>query len=121
MRDLDEPLSEDSNLMWASKMHRLLDLGRFPGKIRNVGSASLHLCFPLLYPAVFGAVESQRVRIWDIAGPHAILLSLGFDLAYLGGGQIDYSALVDGSPVADIVVAGTKPRIEELRRIFAGR
>jgi myo-inositol-1(or 4)-monophosphatase len=118
LHNLDEPLSGDSNIMLASKMHRRFDLTPFPGKIRNVGSAALHLCFPMLYPAVFGAVESQSVRIWDIAGPHAILLSLGFDLEYLGGGRIDYSTLTDGSPVTDIVVAGTKQRIDALRKLF---
>jgi fructose-1,6-bisphosphatase/inositol monophosphatase family enzyme len=116
--NLDEPLSGDSNVMLASKMHRRFDLTPFPGKIRNVGSAALHLCFPMLYPAVFGAIESQSVRIWDITAPHAILLSLGFALEYLGGGRIDYAALTDGSPVSDIVMAGTKQRIDALRKVF---
>lgn len=114
------PLTDKSNLMVMSQLHRRLDLRRLPGKIRNVGSAALHLCFPLIYSGVVGSIEGAGGHIWDIAGAHAINLSLGCDLELLGGGSIDYANMTDGSPVGDVVLAGHQRRIEELRQVLAG-
>jgi myo-inositol-1(or 4)-monophosphatase len=67
------PLSSQSNVMAYSRIHAQVDWGKYPGKVRSIGSAALHLCFPLIYPAVVGAVEGRGGHIWDIAGAHAIL------------------------------------------------
>jgi fructose-1,6-bisphosphatase/inositol monophosphatase family enzyme len=115
-----EPLSDRSNVMVMSQLHRRLDLRKLPGKIRNVGSAALHLCFPLIYSGVVGTIEGQGGHIWDIAGAHAINRSLGFDLELFGGGPVDYAKMTDGSPVGDVVLAGHVRRIEELRQVLAG-
>jgi fructose-1,6-bisphosphatase/inositol monophosphatase family enzyme len=113
------PLSNRSNLMVMSLLHRRLDLRKLPGKIRNIGSAALHLCFPLIYSGVVGAIEGPGGHIWDIAGAHAINLSLGCDLELLSGGHIDYTKMIDGGPVGDVVLAGHERRIEELRAVLA--
>jgi fructose-1,6-bisphosphatase/inositol monophosphatase family enzyme len=115
-----EPLSDRSNVMVMSQLHRRLDLSKLPGKIRNVGSAALHLCFPLIYSGVIGSIEGTGGHIWDIAGGHALNRSLGFDLELLGGGPIDYAKMVDGSPVGDVILAGHKWRVDELREILTG-
>ena len=107
------------NLMVPSRVHQQVDLGRFPGKIRSIGSAALHLCFPLIYHGVFGAVESRGTLIWDIAGSHAINRSLGFDLEYLNNHPINYSAMTDGSPAGDIILAGSPERIKTLRDMLS--
>jgi fructose-1,6-bisphosphatase/inositol monophosphatase family enzyme len=112
------PLSDKSNVMVMSLLHRRFDLRRLPGKIRNVGSAALHLCFPLIYSGVVGAIEGPGGHIWDIAGAHAVNLSLGRDFELLGGGRIDYAGMTDGGPVGDVVLAGHKRRIEELRAVL---
>jgi myo-inositol-1(or 4)-monophosphatase len=114
-----EPLSDRSNVMVMSQLHRRLDLRKLPGKVRNVGSAALHLCFPLIYSGVIGSIEGDGGHIWDIAGAHAINRSLGFDLKLLSGGPIDYSRMLDGSPVGDVILAGHKRRIGELRAALA--
>ena len=101
-----------------SRIHTQVNWSRYPGKIRSIGSAALHLCFPLVYPGVYGAVEGRGGHIWDIAGAHAIVRSHGFALAYLGGGQIDYAVMLDGSPTGDNVLSGTVERIEVLRHIL---
>jgi fructose-1,6-bisphosphatase/inositol monophosphatase family enzyme len=113
-----EPLSDRSNVMVMSQLHRRLDLRKLPGKIRNVGSAALHLCFPLLYSGVVGSIEGDGGHIWDIAGAHALNRSLGFDLELLSGGPIDYAKMIDGSPVGDVILAGHGRRIDELRSIL---
>lgn len=113
-----EPLSDRSNVMVMSQLHRRLDLSKLPGKIRNIGSAALHLCFPLLYSGVIGAIEGPAGHIWDIAGAHAVNLSLGFDLELLSGGPIDYTRMIDGSPVGDVILAGHRRRIDALRDLL---
>ncbi len=72
--DKSEPLSAKSNVMVTSNIHRQLDLRRFPGKIRSIGSAALHLIGPVVYPKVFAAVDGGRGYIWDVAGAHAIVI-----------------------------------------------
>ncbi|MGD2164366.1 MAG: inositol monophosphatase [Anaerolineae bacterium] len=101
-----EPISIRSNLMVTSRIHKHLDLSGYVGKIRGIGSAALHLCYPLIYPAVIGALEGPGVHIWDIAAAHAINRAQGQELRYLNGDPIDYAPLVRGEPGADVIVAG---------------
>lgn len=113
-----ESLSGRTNMMVSSRIHRHVDLSGYVGKIRSIGSAALHLCFPLIYQGVSGTVEDAGVHIWDIAGAHAINLAQGFDLELLGGGGLDYLAMVDGTPVGDTVLAGSRSCIAEMRKVL---
>lgn len=110
-----QPISVRSNLMVTSRIHKRLDLSGYAGKIRGIGSAALHLCYHLIYLPVIGALEGPGVHIWDIAAAHAINLAQGQDLWYLNGNPIDYRALVDGGPGADVVIAGQEPTVQALR------
>jgi myo-inositol-1(or 4)-monophosphatase len=114
------PLSARSNIMVMSQLHRQLDLGKLPGKIRNIGSAALHLIFPLIYSGVAGSIEGSGGHIWDIAGAHALNRSLECDLELLDGGSVDYALMVGGNPVGDVILAGHRQRIDELREILTG-
>jgi myo-inositol-1(or 4)-monophosphatase len=116
--DPGPPLTAASNLMVTSHAHLQCDIRRLPGKIRSIGSAALHLCYPLIYPAVFGAIENANGYIWDIAGGHAINRSVGFDVELLSGGPIDYSRMADGSSVGEVILSGHQQRIDELRAII---
>jgi myo-inositol-1(or 4)-monophosphatase len=116
--DLD---SSASSLMVASRIHRELDLGGYPGKMRSIGSAALHIAFPLLYQTVDGALLDAGIHIWDLAGAHAILRSHGLRVEQLAGGPIDYGRLLDGRSVGQTVVAGTSEVLEGLRRLLIPR
>lgn len=118
--DPGSPLTPASNLMVTSHAHLQFDIRKLPCKIRSIGSAALHLCYPLVFPAVYGAIENAKGHIWDIAGAHGINRSLGFEVELLSGGAIDYARMVDGSPVGDVVLAGHRQRIDTLRAIIAG-
>jgi myo-inositol-1(or 4)-monophosphatase len=113
------PLTPASNLMVTSHAHLQFDIRKLPGKIRSIGSAALHLCYPLVYRAVYGAIENGNGHIWDIAGAHGINRSLGFDVELLSGGPIDYSRMVNGSSVGEVILSGHKRRIDELRAVIA--
>jgi myo-inositol-1(or 4)-monophosphatase len=117
----DCTISAKTNVMAYSGIHRQLDLGGYPGKVRSIGSAALHLCFPLVYSGVFGAVEGGGAHIWDIAGAHAVNRSLGFDLECLGGGRVGYVGMVEGNPVGDIILAGRKAHVDALRDVLRSR
>lgn len=108
-------ISVRSNLMVTSRIHKQLDLSGYTGKIRSIGSAALHLCFPLIYPPVVGALEGPGAHIWDIAGAHAITRAQGRDLVYLNGEPIDYSTMLNGRPASDIIMAGSPSCLDALR------
>ena len=114
-----QPISVRSNLMVTSRIHKQLDLRGYVGKIRGIGSAALHLCFHLIYPAVIGALEGPGVHIWDVAAAHAINRAQGQELTYLNGEQLDYAPMVDGGPGADVVMAGQEPILEALRHMLS--
>jgi fructose-1,6-bisphosphatase/inositol monophosphatase family enzyme len=113
------PLSLRSNLMVSSRSHRDVELSRFPGKIRSLGSAALHLCSWLVFPGVIGAVQGAGCSIWDIAGAHAISRAAGGDVVRLDGGAVDYAALTGGAPCRDILVGGPTRRLDELRSVLS--
>ncbi len=124
-RGRTEPISIRSNLMVTSRIHKVLDLSGYVGKIRGIGSAALHLCFPLIYPPVIGALEGPGIHVWDMVAAHAANRAQGEDLRYLSGGRIDYGPMVNGTPGADVVVAAprrVRPRLRAmLRRLPLGR
>jgi fructose-1,6-bisphosphatase/inositol monophosphatase family enzyme len=111
-------LSGRTNIMVSSRIHRHVDLSGFDGKIRSIGSAALHLCFPLIYRGVSGAVEDGGLHIWDIAGADAMNRAQGLDFELLGGGRVDYSAIVDGGPVGDVILAGDRSCVAELKKVL---
>ncbi|MBN1485376.1 MAG: inositol monophosphatase [Chloroflexia bacterium] len=115
-----ESLSPQDNLFVHSSAHRRFDLGGYPGKVRGVGSAALHFCFPLLYQAVIGALSSP-VYIWDMAGAHAINRSLGCELRFFDGGEIDYAGLVGGELSRDAILSGPPRSIALLRACLRRR
>ncbi len=113
-----ESLSIRSNLMVTSRIHKHLDLRGFVGKIRGIGSAALHLCYPLIYGAVIGALEGPGAHIWDVAAAHAINRARDRDLIYLNGEQIDYRPLTDGRAAEDVIMGGDPLIVAQLRRVL---
>jgi fructose-1,6-bisphosphatase/inositol monophosphatase family enzyme len=115
--DASEPLSDKSNLMVPSRSHRYIDLRTFPGKARSIGSAALHLCFPLAYPAVVAGLQCPGAHIWDVAGAHAICASVGFRFEYWDGSPIDYLVLLDGSSIRDTIVSAHQAQMDALKAV----
>jgi len=113
--DPDEPISAKTNVMVYSRIHQHLDMSRYPGKCRNLGSAALHLCCPLIYPGIAAAMENRRVHIWDIAGSHAVNISVGLDFELLRGGPVDYTHLVHGEELGGFILCGSPRAVKDLR------
>ncbi len=109
-----EDLLYSSNVMVPSKLQKRFDLSKFPAKLRNFGSTALQLVFPLIYPAVTGAVTG-RTHIWDIAAGHALNNALGMDLKYFSGENITYGKMIDGSQAEDYILSGTPGMIKQIK------
>ncbi|MFN2158222.1 MAG: inositol monophosphatase family protein [Anaerolineae bacterium] len=119
------PLDATTNIMAHSRVHRRGILARYPGKVRSIGSAALHICFTLVYPGIYAAVEGEGEHVWDIAGAHAVLVSHGYELTYLRredghAGELDYAALVRGEGAAGPMLAGRPERVRALRHVLMG-
>jgi myo-inositol-1(or 4)-monophosphatase len=113
------PLSERANLMIPSRSPRFLDLRRFPGKIRSLGSAALHLVYPLAYAAVFAAIQVPGAHIWDIAGAHAICRSAGACFEYIDGRPVEYEPLLDGRAFDEVILSGPRAQVDALKGVIA--
>jgi len=120
------PLDATTNVMAHSRVHRRGILARYPGKVRSIGSAALHICFTLVYPGIYAAIEGEGEHVWDIVGAHAILASLGYELTYLRredghAGELDYAALIRGEGAAGPMLAGRPERVRALRQVLVGK
>jgi myo-inositol-1(or 4)-monophosphatase len=118
-QDTDDAPNRRTNVMAYSRVYRQVDLTRYPGKVRSIGSAALHISFALLYPGIYAAVEGEGAHVWDIAGAHAVLRSHGYAVEYLGGGELDYRSMVAGSPVGDTTLAGPPAHVAAMRALLA--
>jgi myo-inositol-1(or 4)-monophosphatase len=112
------PLDATTNVMAHSRVHQRIDLQRYPGKVRSIGSAALHICFTLVYPGIYAAIEGAGEHVWDIAGAHAILNAEGYELRYLSGRELDYERLVQGEGAAEPMLAGRPEQVRALRRLL---
>lgn len=119
LKNYDDSLSNTTTIMVPGSVHSQIDLRKYPGKIRSIGSATLHLCFPVIYPEIYGAIETRRAHIWDIAGAHAINQSLGFDLEYIDSNKINYTPLIDGSIAGKVILSGIKHKIDLLKQTLS--
>ncbi len=111
-------LPEGANIMGASRIHHFVNMHPFPGKVRCFGSTAFHLCCPLLYPGVFGVVEHPKAHAWDIAGGHALLKSVGWDLRFFNDQPLNYEPLIQGEMLGHVVLAGPAQHREMLRNII---
>jgi myo-inositol-1(or 4)-monophosphatase len=114
--DAPLPLGPRANLMIPSRSHRFLDLRRFPGKCRSLGSAALHLVYPLAYQAVYAAIQVPGAHLWDIAGAHALCRSAGASFEYIDGRPVEYAPLLDGRAFEEVILSGPRAHVDALKQ-----
>jgi myo-inositol-1(or 4)-monophosphatase len=113
-----EEIGAQTNIMVSSSLHRQVEIRRFPGKIRNQGSAALQLVYPLIYPGVYAAVEGSGTHIWDLLAAHALCLAHGMVFEYLDGSEFEYENLIGGGNIRAPLLAGYRERVEKLRAVL---
>lgn len=109
-----------TNLMGDSRIHRLFDLGEFPGKVRSVGSTALHLCQMLIYDGVIAAF-GRPCKIWDVAAAHAVVRAAGYHVELFDERPLDYEALLRGARTRDLMIGGASEGLDLLREAFPRR
>ncbi len=109
------PLSGRTNIMADSGIFREINFNRFPGKVRQIGCASLHVCAPAVYPGIYASIQ-RRAFIWDIAAACAINHAAGYITEYLDGAAISFPRLLDKSLASDLIISGRRNHIDELKR-----
>ena len=67
------------------------------------------------YSIIFLRFIGGRGYIWDVAGAHAIIRSVGYAFEFFSGKDVSYASMVRGKRVGDLILAGPAPRIRELR------
>ncbi len=113
----DEP-SGDRFIVADGNMHRRYHVA-YPGKIRSLGSAAHHVAL-----VARGAAEAAflgQARLWDLAGPGAVLLAVGGSYEYLSGKPVDLRALTNGTRAPEAVLAGLPITLAALRTHIVAR
>lgn len=87
------PIDPTTIGMFPSSLSRLLKLKAYPGRIRSLGCASVHVAMVASGQAQFGIVKAN---IWDIAAAMAVLRVAGGVMRYASGRPIDLRELYDG-------------------------
>jgi myo-inositol-1(or 4)-monophosphatase len=108
----------DGFVLAYSEFHRR-PLLRLRGKVRALGSTAYHLSL-----VARGAAEAAivgRVHVWDVAAGKALLDAVGGELVYLRSGRpVELSALLDGAPTRDFMLAArtgaTERVLQRIRR-----
>lgn len=100
-----EPPHRETSLFIASRLHRDYCIDpSYPGKLRNLGSSTAHLCYVATGSADAALVE--RVYVWDIAPGLAMLQGNGGTLVYLDGTPVQISSLLQGQRAPHPMLAG---------------
>ncbi|MBN1998904.1 inositol monophosphatase [candidate division KSB1 bacterium] len=110
------PESPAANVMISSKIQKKVDVSGLNGKLRNIGSAALHMCFHLIYPGVVGTL-GHGGYIWDIAAAHAVNRAAGTCVRYLNGSEPDYEKLCRGESVGGPYLTGSEAFFRYLSRV----
>jgi myo-inositol-1(or 4)-monophosphatase len=101
-----------------SDAHRRFTID-FTGKTRGLGSTVGPFCYVARGSAVGGLIS--RAAIWDIAAGLAILQAAGGVAVGLSGAQIDTTAMLDGSLLAEPAILAAPGRISMLRATIQSR
>lgn len=77
----------------------------------------------LVYTARGSATAAfiPKARLWDLVAGACILKQAGGELRYLSGSPVEYTTLMDGSPIAEPIIAGHPDLLTELEAAIRPR
>jgi fructose-1,6-bisphosphatase/inositol monophosphatase family enzyme len=105
-----------------SECFAILDLRRFPGRVRNYGGTAAHIAYTGRGALVAHVGRDEKLH--DLAGALCVALEAGCRVEYLCGGEVDLRAWLAGAVNAEpllVAVPGTLPLLRAtLRRRQAG-
>lgn len=103
----------------SSECFALLDLSRFPGRVRNLGSAAAH-CAYTARGALCGHVTRDD-RLHDLAAVLCIAEEAGCRMEYLRGGEPDLRSWIAGEVNTELLLIAPPSTLSLLRQTLSLR
>lgn len=101
---------QDSFIGVPSAVHRYFEIDFH--RLRALGSVAAHHLYVANGTAV--AALHRKVKVWDLAGAHAILTAVGGQAVYLSGQPISLARMLTNSTAAEPILAGHPAVLEKL-------
>jgi len=113
----NKTVDDESILLVYSRFHRRFQLPGFPGKIRNYGSATAHICYVAMGRADAAVMTNESFR--GLAAGRTIIEAAGGTIVTPDGTPFFLNEYLDGQRIdSHLIVAGTD-RINSIRRTLA--
>jgi myo-inositol-1(or 4)-monophosphatase len=100
----------------SSECFTLLDLSRYPGRVRNLGSAAAHCAYTAR--GALCAHITRDDRLHDLAAVLCIATEAGCSAEYLSGGELDLSPWIAGAANTEPIVIAPPRTIPLLRAVL---
>jgi myo-inositol-1(or 4)-monophosphatase len=99
-----------------SECFAILDVRRFPGRVRNYGGTAAHIAFTGRGALV--AHVGREEKLHDLAGALSIAIEAGCCAEYLGGGEVDLRAWLAGGINDEPLLVAAPGTLPLLRATF---
>ena len=110
----DDKKRKISQITLSSSLVKWIDFSRYSGKVRMFGSQILQILSPVLFENITASIN-EPCYIWDYAGAHAVIRSLGMDLYTPRQEKFTYSqSFLSRERAEAITYGGFKETVENL-------
>ena len=109
----DSSVNDESVLFTFSRFHQHYR-SNFPGKIRNLGCASAHICYVAMGRADAAIIANESFQ--DLAAARVIIESAGGKIFRLNGDEVGLNAYLDGEKIGEpmlVTVPGKFASVQE--------
>ena len=106
-------MNDESLFLIYSRFHNRYRIN-FPGKIRNLGCTSAHICFVAMGRAEAAVIASESYR--DLAAARVIIEAAGGKLLKMEGGELFLNEYLDGRVIETHMLAVSPESFSEIRQ-----
>ena len=112
---VQEEINDESLLLTYSRFHQHFD-STFPGKIRDFGSTTAHICYVAAGRAEAAVIANETYR--DLAAARVILEAGGGKMYKLDGSEFSLDDYLDGQRIDDHLLAAAPDTCADVRDYF---
>lgn len=112
---VQEEINDESLLLTYSRFHHHFD-STFPGKIRDFGSTTAHICYVAAGRAEAAIIANETYR--DLAAARVILEAAGGKMYRLNGNEFSLEDYLDGERIDTHLVVASPDTYEDVREYF---
>lgn len=106
-------MNDESLFLIYSRFHNRYRIN-FPGKIRNLGCTSAHICYVAMGRAEAAVIASESYR--DLAAARVIIEAAGGKLLKMDGGELFLNEYLDGRVIENHMLAVSPESFSEIRQ-----